>query len=128
MSENNLESLVNQLSELSVMQIAQLTKTLEEKWGVKAAPVMAAAPVAAATGGAAEAAVQKTEFNVTLLEAGPDKLKVIKALRDALGLPLPEAKAVADGAPKKLKEGVSKEEADTLKKKLEEVGAKVEVA
>ena len=126
MSENNLESLVNQLSELSVMQIAQLTKILEEKWGVKAAPVMAAAPVAAAAAGA-EAAAQKTEFDVTLLEVGADKLKVIKALKDALNLPLPEAKAVADGAPKKLKEGISKEEADALKKKLEEAGAKVEV-
>ncbi len=120
------DQVIEYLSNLSVMDIAKLTKTLEEKWGVKAAPVAVAAPA----GGAAPAAAaveEKTEFNVELKEAGANKIAVIKVVREITGLGLKEAKDLVEGAPKTLKEGVSKADADEMKKKLEEAGAKVEL-
>jgi large subunit ribosomal protein L7/L12 len=119
----NLDTLVEQLSALTVLEAAELSKMLEDKWGVSAAaPVAAAAPAAAAP--AAEA---KTEFDVNLLEAGPNKINVIKVVRELTGLGLTEAKALVDGAPKAVKTGVKKAEADEVAAKLSEVGAKVEV-
>jgi large subunit ribosomal protein L7/L12 len=112
------------MSDISRDQIADLIKTLEEKWGVKAAPVAVAGPAAAAAGPAA-AAEEKTEFNVELKEAGASKINVIKVVREITGLGLKEAKDLVEGAPKTLKEGVSKADADEMKKKLEEAGAKV---
>ena len=114
-----------------MLQVAELVKTLEEKWGVKAAaaaPVMvAAAGAPAAGGGAAAAAEEKTEFAVHLTSAGDKKINVIKVVREVTSLGLKEAKDLVDGAPKVVKEGVSKEEAATIKKKFEEVGATVEI-
>jgi large subunit ribosomal protein L7/L12 len=123
--------LVEQLSELSVLEIAGLVKQLEEKWGVSAAaPVAAAAPAgAAAAGGAAAApAEEKSTFDVILKEMGSNKIAVIKEVRGAVpGLGLAEAKALVEGAPKTIKEGVTKQEADEIKKKVEAAGAKVEI-
>src|SRR5216110_3267320 len=120
------EKLVEQLSNLSVLEIAGLVKQLEEKWGVSAA-----APVAIAAGGAgaaAPAAEEKTAFDVVLTEMGANKIAVIKEVRSAVpGLGLAEAKALVEGAPKTIKEGVTKEEADEIKKKIEAAGAKVEI-
>jgi large subunit ribosomal protein L7/L12 len=120
------QALVTQLSGLTVLEIADLVKQLEEKWGVSAA-----APVAvAAAGGAAAAAPveEKTAFDVILTEAGANKIAVIKEVRAAVaGLGLAEAKALVESAPKALKEGVTKEEADEIKKKIEAAGAKVEI-
>src|SRR5206468_11798577 len=126
------EKLVEQLSNLSVLEIAGLVKQLEEKWGVSAAaPVaVAAGPAAAgAPGGtAAPAAEEKTTFDVTLKEMGANKIAVIKEVRSAVpGLGLAEAKALVEGAPKIIKEGVTKQEADEMKKKIEAAGAKVEI-
>jgi large subunit ribosomal protein L7/L12 len=121
------QALVDQLSGLTVLEIADLVKQLEEKWGVSAAaPVAAAAPAA---GGAAAAAVEeKTSFDVILKEAGTNKIAVIKEVRAAVaGLGLAEAKALVESAPKALKEGVTKEEAEEIKKKIEAAGAKVEI-
>jgi large subunit ribosomal protein L7/L12 len=121
----NLEQIMNDLSALTVVEAAALVKQLEDKWGVKAATggggmmMMQAAP--------AEAKVEKTEFDVMLMEAGADKIKVIKEVRAITGLGLKEAKALVDEAPKPVKEGVSKEEAATIKDTLEKVGAKVEL-
>jgi large subunit ribosomal protein L7/L12 len=123
------DKLVEQLSSLSVLEIAGLVKQLEEKWGVSAAaPVgMAAGPVAAG-GPAAPAAEEKTTFDVILKEMGSNKIAVIKEVRGAVpGLGLAEAKALVEGAPKTIKEGVTKEEADEIKKKIEAAGAKVEI-
>jgi len=122
----NLESLVEELSKLSVLEAAQLSKLLEEKWGVSAAaPVaMAAAPAA---GGAAAAAIEQTEFTVILAEAGDKKINVIKEVRAITGLGLKEAKDLVEAAPKPVKEGVSKDDAAKLKAQLESAGAKVEV-
>ena len=121
----DIQAIANQLSELSVMQVAELVKTLEEKWGVSAA---AAAPVmAVAAGASAAAAEEKTEFAVHLTEAGDKKINVIKVVREVTSLGLKEAKDLVDGAPKLVKEGVSKDEAAAIKKKFEEVGAKVEI-
>lgn len=121
MSQISQDQVVDYLSNLPVMQIADLIKTLEEKWGVKAAPAavaaVAAAPVAAA--------VEVTEFNVELSEAGASKINVIKVVREITGLGLKEAKDLVDGAPKVIKEAVPKAEAEDMKKKLEEAGAKV---
>jgi large subunit ribosomal protein L7/L12 len=125
MADVSKEQVVDFLSKMSVMDLATLTKELEEKWGVKAAPVAAAA--AAAPAAAAAAAAEQTEFTVTLKEAGGNKIGVIKAVREVTNLGLKEAKDLVDGAPKVVKEGVSKSDADTIKKKLEEAGAKVEV-
>ena len=122
----NMEQIVDQLSNLTVMQIAQLTKMLEEKWGVKAAPVAVAGPAAAATP-AQEKPPEQTEFTITLTGAGANKIQVIKAIREITNLGLKEAKDLVDGAPKVVKEGLSKDEAAAIKKKFEEVGATVEV-
>jgi large subunit ribosomal protein L7/L12 len=120
------DQVVDYLSSLPVIQIAELVKELEDKWGVSAAPV-AVAGAAVAGGAAAEAAEEQTEFDVVLADAGAQKINVIKAVREITGLGLKEAKDMVEGAPKTLKEGVSKEEAADLKKKLEDAGAKVEV-
>ena len=112
---------IEAIKELSVLELNELVKACEEELGVSAA----AGVVVAAAAGAGEAAEEKTEFDVELTEVGPNKVKVIKVVREATGLGLKEAKDVVDGAPKVLKEGASKEEAEDIKKKLEEVGAKV---
>jgi large subunit ribosomal protein L7/L12 len=127
MADISREQIVDYLSNLPVIQIAELIKTLEDKWGVKAAPVAVAGPAAAAGGAPAAAAEEKTEFNVELKEAGANKIAVIKVVREITGLGLKEAKDIVEGAPKTLKEGVSKADADDFKKKLEEAGAKVEL-
>jgi large subunit ribosomal protein L7/L12 len=123
-------ALVDQLSGLTVLEIAGLVKQLEEKWGVSAAaPVaMAAAPAGSSAAAAADAAEEKTTFEVILNEMGANKIGVIKEVRAAVpGLGLAEAKALVEGAPKTIKEGVTKEEADEIKKKVEAAGAKVEI-
>ena len=126
MADVTKEQVVSFLSGMSVLDLAALTKELEDKWGVKAAPVaVAAAP--AAGGGAAAPAAEQTEFTVTLLEAGANKIGVIKAVREVTNLGLKEAKDLVDGAPKVVKEGVNKADAESIKKKLTEGGAKVEV-
>jgi len=115
------KSLVSEIEKMSVLDLAELVKVLEDKFGVSAAApaaVMAAAPAAAA-------AEEKTEFNVELAEAGANKINVIKAVKEITGLGLAEAKALVDGAPKMIKEGVKKEEAESMKKKIEEAGGKV---
>ena len=126
MSEINREQVVDFLSNMPVIQLADLIKTLEDKWGVKAAPVaVAAGPAVAAV--AAAPVEEKTEFNVELKEAGGNKIAVIKAVREITGLGLKEAKDLVEGAPKTVKEGVSKAESEEMKKKLEDAGAKVEL-
>jgi large subunit ribosomal protein L7/L12 len=124
-------NLVEQLSGLTVLEIAGLVKELEEKWGVSAAAPVAAAPAgggAPAAGGAAPAAEEKATFDVVLTEMGANKIGVIKEVRAAVpGLGLAEAKALVEGAPKTVKEGVTKAEADEIKKKIEAAGAKVEI-
>ncbi len=120
----DIQTIANQLSELSVMQVAELVKTLEEKWGVSAA---AAAPVMMAAAGAPAAAEEKTEFAVHLTSAGDKKINVIKVVREVTSLGLKEAKDLVDGAPKLVKEGISKDEAAAVKKKFEEVGATIEI-
>ncbi len=123
----NLEKLVEELSGLTVLEAAQLSKLLEEKWGVSAAaPVAVAAAPGAAAAGAAPAEV-KDEFSVVLAAAGDKKINVIKAVREITGLGLKEAKDLVEGAPKTVKEGVPKADADKLKAKLEAEGAKVEL-
>jgi large subunit ribosomal protein L7/L12 len=122
----NLESLVEELSKLSVLEAAQLSKLLEEKWGVSAAAPVAVA-AAPAGGGAAAAAIEQTEFTVILAEAGDKKINVIKEVRAITGLGLKEAKDLVEGAPKAVKEGVSKDDAGKIKAQLESAGAKVEV-
>jgi large subunit ribosomal protein L7/L12 len=121
----DLAKIVDELSGLSVLEAAELSKMLEEKWGVSAA-----APVAVAAAGAAGAAApaeEKTAFDVILASAGAQKINVIKVVRELTGLGLKEAKDLVEGAPKPVKTGVAKEEAETMKKKLTEVGATVEV-
>jgi large subunit ribosomal protein L7/L12 len=120
----DLSKIVDDLSSLTVLEAAELSKMLEEKWGVSAAAPVAAA---AAAGPAAAAAEEKTEFTVVLVKAGEKKIEVIKEVRAITGLGLKEAKDLVEGAPKPVKEGVSKAEAEELKKKLEEAGAKVQV-
>jgi large subunit ribosomal protein L7/L12 len=127
MADVTKEQVVDFLSKLSVMDIAALTKELEDKWGVKAAPVAVAAAGAAPAAAAAAAAAEQTEFAVVLKEAGAKKIEVIKVVRELTQLGLKEAKDLVDGAPKNVKEGVSKADAETFKKKLEEAGAKVEI-
>ena len=123
MADISRDQVVDYLSNLPVIQIAELIKTLEDKWGVKAAP----AAVAMVGGGAAPAAAaeEKTEFTVELAEAGANKINVIKVVREITGLGLKEAKDLVEAAPKPIKEGVSKAEAEEMKKKLEDAGAKV---
>ncbi len=122
----DLAKIVDDLSALTVLEAAELAKLLEEKWGVSAAAPVA---VAAAGGGAGAAAVaeEKTEFNVVLTDAGEKKINVIKEVRAITGLGLKEAKDLVEGAPKAVKEGVSKDEAEKIKKQLEEAGAKVDI-
>jgi large subunit ribosomal protein L7/L12 len=127
MADITREQVVDFLSNMPVIQLAEMIKTLEDKWGVKAAPVAVAGPAAAAAGPAAAAVEEKTEFNVELKEAGGNKIAVIKVVREITGLGLKEAKDLVEGAPKVLKEGVSKADADDMKKKLEEAGAKIEL-
>ena len=121
--------IVEQLSGLTVLEIADLVKKLEEKWGVSAAaPTAVAAAPAGAAGAAAPAVEEKTTFDVILKEIGPNKIAVIKEVRASVaGLGLAEAKALVEGAPKPVKEGVTKQEADEIKKKIEAAGAKVEI-
>ena len=116
------EKIISEIEKLSVLELADLVKALEEKFGVSAAAMAVAGP---ATGGAA--AEEKTAWNVLLKAAGDQKINVIKAIREATGLGLKEAKDIADGAPKVVKEGLKKEDAEELKKKLEDVGATVEL-
>ena len=118
-----IEKLIEEIDALTVVELADLVKAIEEKYGVSA--VAAAAPAAGAAAGAA--VEEKTSFDVVLAEAGDQKIKVIKVVRDATGLGLKEAKDLVDGAPKTVKEGVSKEEAEELKAKFAEVGATVEL-
>ncbi len=127
----DIQAIANDLSGLTVMQVAELVKVLEQKWGVSAAaaaPVMmAAAGAPAAGGGASAAAEEKTEFAVHLLNAGDKKINVIKVVREVTSLGLKEAKDLVDGAPKVVKEGISKDEAAAIRKKFEDVGAQVEI-
>ena len=124
----NLEKIVEELSSLTVLEAAELAKLLEEKWGVSAAAAVAVAAAPAGGGGAAAAPVEeKTEFNVILAAAGDKKIEVIKEVRAITGLGLKEAKDLVEGAPKPLKEGAGKEEAEKIKAQLEKVGAKVEL-
>jgi large subunit ribosomal protein L7/L12 len=126
----DIQAIANQLSELTVMQVSELVKTLEEKWGVSAAvaaPMMMAAAGGAAAGAAAAPAEEKTEFAVHLMGAGDKKINVIKVVREVTSLGLKEAKDLVDGAPKVVKEGLNKDEAAAIRKKFEEVGATVEV-
>ena len=123
----DLAKIVDDLSNLTVLEAAELSKMLEEKWGVSAAAPVAVAAVAGAAGGDAGAAEEKDEFDVVLTEAGASKINVIKEVRGITGLGLKEAKDLVEGAPKAVKEGASKAEAEEIKKKLEEAGAKVEL-
>lgn len=117
------EDIINAVSEMSVMQVVELIKAMEEKFGVSAAAAVVAGPA----GGGEAAAEEKTEFTIFLAEAGDKKVNVIKAVREITGLGLKEAKAVVDGAPGVVKEGATKDEAEAAKKALEEAGAKVEL-
>ena len=124
----NLEKIVDELSALTVIEAAELSKLLEEKWGVSAAaPVAVAAAPGAAAGGDAAAAEEKTEFDVILAAAGDKKINVIKEVRGVTGLGLKEAKELVEAGGKAVKEGVAKDEAEEIKKKLEEAGAEVEL-
>ena len=124
MAEITRDQVVDFLSNLPVIQIAELVKELETKWGVSAAPIAVAGAAAAAPAAAAEA---QTEFTVILADGGANKINVIKAVREITALGLKEAKDLVEGAPKSIKENIGKEEADDIKKKLEAAGAKVEV-
>jgi len=122
---SKIESIIAEIKELKLLEVAELVKAMEEEFGVSAA-----APVAVVAAGGADAgaaAAEKTEFDVVLADAGAEKIKVIKVVREITGLGLKEAKAAVDGAPTTLKEGVSKEDAEKFKADLEEVGAKVEL-
>lgn len=118
------KDLVKQIEELSVLELADLVKVLEEKFGVSAMPIASAAPVASEVDGGAE---EKSEFNIELTSAGEQKIAVIKVVKEITGLGLKEAKDIVDGVPKVIKEGVKKEEAEEIKKKLEQAGAGVEL-
>ena len=129
MAEVNQQQVIEYIKGISVMELSQLVKALESELGVSAAAAMPMAMpgVAAAGGGAAAPVEEKTEFNVSLVEVGADKIKVIKVVREVTSLGLKEAKDLVEAAPKVLKEGVSKDEAETIRKKFAEVGAKVDV-
>jgi large subunit ribosomal protein L7/L12 len=130
MADVTQQQVVDYIKGISVLELSQLVKTLESELGVSAAammPVFAGAAAGAAGGGAAAPAEEKTEFTVTLTEVGSNKINVIKVVREITSLGLKEAKDLVEGAPKAVKEGVPKEEAEAIKKKFEEVGAKVEV-
>ena len=124
MASEKIAAMIEEIKALTVLELSELVHAVEEELGVSAA---AAVAVAGPVAGAAPAAEEKTEFDVVLVEAGAEKIKVIKAVREITGLGLAEAKGLVDGAPKTLKEAVAKEEAEEMKKKLEEVGAKVEL-
>ena len=124
MASEKIAAMIETIKELTVLELSELVNAVEEEFGVSAA---AAVAVAAPVDGGAAAAEEKTEFDVILAEVGAEKIKVIKVVRELTGLGLAEAKAVVDGAPKALKEGISKEDAEAAKAKLEEVGAKVEI-
>jgi len=126
----SVDSLIAEIEQLNVLDLVKLTKALQERWGVSAAPVAAAAAGPAAPAAEAPAAApveEKTEFDAILTEVGPNKINVIKVVRELTGLGLKEAKAVVDEAPKPIKEGVSKEEAEKVAAKMAEVGAKVTI-
>jgi len=127
MADVNMDQIIDSLSNLTVMQIADLTKRLEDKWGVKAAPVAMAAGPGGGGGAPAAAAVEQTEFTVILANAGGNKIQVIKAIREITNLGLKEAKDLVDGAPKEIKAGVSKDDAEGIKKKIAEAGGTVEI-
>ena len=124
---SKIEKLVEDLSSLTVLEAADLAKLLEEKWGVSAAAPMMAMPAGGGAGAPAAAAVEKTEFTVVLADAGDKKINVIKEIRAITGLGLKEAKDLVEGAPKEVKADVSKDEANKIKKQLEDAGAKVEL-
>jgi len=121
------QEILDAIGSMTVLELSQLIKDMEEKFGVSAAAAVAVAAPAAGGGAAAAAAEEKTEFTVMLLAAGENKVNTIKAVREVTSLGLKEAKDLVDGAPKPVKEGVSKADAETVKKKLEEAGAKVEI-
>lgn len=126
----SVDSIIADIEKLNVLELVELTKTLQEKWGVSAAPVAAAAGPAPAAAEAAPAAApveEQTEFDAILSEVGPNKINVIKVVRELTGLGLKEAKAVVDEAPRPIKEAVSKEEAEKIAAKMSEVGAKVTI-
>ena len=126
----DIDTIIEQLSSMSVLDLVKLSKALQDQWGVSAAPAMVAAMPGAPAAGAGEAAPvveEQTEFTVVLTEIGPNKINVIKAVRELTGLGLKEAKDVVDSAPSNIKENVSKDEANAAKTKLEEAGAKVDV-
>ena len=125
MASEKIAAMIEEIKALTVLELSELVKAVEEEFGVSAA---AAVAVAAPAAGGAAAAEEKTEFDVVLKEVGAEKIKVIKAVREITGLGLAEAKAIVDGAPKTLKEAVSKDEAEAMKGKLTEVGATVELA
>ena len=127
MASEKITALIEEVKALTVLELSELVHALEDEFGVSAAAMAAPAAGAGAAAPAAEAAAEKTEFDVVLASFGDEKIKVIKAVRDITGLGLAEAKAMVEGAPKTLKEAVSKDEAEELKKKLEEAGAKVEL-
>ena len=124
MASEKIAAMIESIKELTVLELSELVHAVEEEFGVSAA---AAVAVAAPADAGAAAAEEKTEFDVILAEVGAEKIKVIKVVRELTGLGLAEAKAVVDGAPKAIKEGISKEDAEAAKAKLEEVGAKVEI-
>ena len=126
METEKFDKLVKEIEGLSILEIAQFGKFLQERWGVSAAPVAVAAAGGGSGGAAAEAAEEKTEFTVILKEAGASKINVIKTVREITGLGLKEAKDLVDGAPKPVKENVGKDEAAAIKKKLEDAGATTE--
>lgn len=125
----SVDTIIAEIEKLNVLELVELTKTLQDKWGVSAAPVAASGPAAAVTAEAAPAPVveEQTEFDAILSEVGPNKINVIKVVRELTGLGLKEAKAVVDEAPKAIKEAVSKEEAQRIADKMTEVGAKVTI-
>lgn len=127
MATLTIDEIVEAISNMTLLEVAELVKKLEEKFGVSAAMVAAAPAVAAPVGPAPAPAEEKTEFDVILKSAGANKINVIKVVREITGLGLKEAKDLVESAPKPIKEGVSKEEAENIKKKLEEVGAQVEI-
>lgn len=124
MASEKIMNMIEEVKALTVLELSELVKALEEEFGVSASAVAVAAPAA---GGAAAAAEEKTEFDVVLAEVGANKMAVIKAVKDATGLGLKEAKELVDGAPKTIKEAAPKAEADEIKAKLEEAGAKIEL-
>ena len=125
----SVDTIIAEIEKLNVLELVELTKTLQDKWGVSAAPVAASGPAAAVAAEAAPAPVveEQTEFDAVLSEVGPNKITVIKVVRELTGLGLKEAKAVVDEAPKAIKEAVSKEEAQRIADKMAEVGAKVTI-